>query len=99
MKGCVKQFSVVIGILILTFLPKFVEAGPGTDELCERLHAEYLTKAQKALAEDKLEEALGFLLEAQAVAQKCADSTERPLPQKHIRESDHAFAGRHNELS
>ena len=99
MKSCAKQFSVVIGILILAFLPKFVEAGPGTDELCERLYAEYLTKAQKALSEDKHEDALRFLLEAQAVAQKCADSAERPLPQKQLHESDHAFAGQPNELS
>jgi len=92
MKSCAKQFSVVIGILILAFLPKFVEAGPGTDELCERLYAEYLTKAQKALAEDKLQEALGFLVEAQAVAKKCAELLEGPLPQKHIRESGDSVA-------
>jgi len=99
MKRRARQFSVFIGTLTLVLLPSFTNAAPSTDDLCERLHAEYLTKAQKALAEEKLEEALRFLLEAQAVAQKCADSTERPLPQKHIRESDHAFAGQHNELS
>ena len=45
------------------------------------------------------DDALRFLLEAQAVAQKCADSAERPLPQKQLHTSDHAFAGQHNELS
>ena len=99
MKRHTRSFLVFIGTLGVAALPSFANAAPSTDDLCERLHAEYLTKAQKALAEDKLEEALRFLLEAQAVAQKCADFTERPLPQNHIRESDHAFAEQHNELS
>lgn len=100
MKRRARQFLVFIGTLALAALPSFANAAPSTDEVCERLHAEYLTKAQKALAEDKLEEALRFLLEAQAVAQKCADSSsERPLPQNQLRESDHAFAGQHHELS
>ena len=99
MKRRARQFLVFIGTLALAALPSFANAAPSTDDLCERLHAEYLSKAQKALAEDKLEEALRFLLEAQAVAQKCADSSERPLPQNQPRESDHALAEQHNELS
>ena len=97
MKRSARQFLVFIGTLAAS-LPPFVNAAPATD-ICERLHAEYLTKAQKALAEDKLEEALRFLLEAQALAQKCADSSERPLPQTQIRESDHASTGQPNQLS
>lgn len=92
MKRSTRQFLVFIGTLTLTLLPSFVNAVPATDEVCERLHAEYLTKAQKALAEDKLEDALRLLMEAQAVAKKCADSSEGPLPQKQIRESGLALA-------
>jgi len=99
MKRSAGRFLIFIGTFTLALLPSLANAAPSTDELCERLYAEYLTKAQKALAEEKLEEALRFLLEAQAVAQKCADSAERPPPQKQLRESDHAFAGQHNELS
>ena len=97
MKRSARQFLVFIGTLAVALLPSLVTAAPSTDELCERLHAEYLTKAQRALAEENLEEALRFLLEAQAVAQRCADSSERPLPQNQLRESDHAFAGQQNQ--
>ena len=99
MKRSAGRFLIFIGTFTLALLPSLANAAPSTVELCERLYAEYVTKAQKALAEEKLEEALRFLLEAQAVAQKCADSAERPLPQKQLHESDHAFAGQHNELS
>jgi len=97
MKRSVGRF-LFIGTFTLALLPSLANAA-STDELCERLYAEYLTKAQKALAEEKREDALRFLLEAQAVAQKCADSAERPLPQKQLHESDHTFAEQHNELS
>ena len=100
MKRSAGRFLIFIGTFTLALLPSLANAAaPSTDELCERLYAEYLTKAQKALAEEKREDALRFLLEAQAVAQKCADSAERPPPQKQLRESDHAFTGQHNELS
>jgi hypothetical protein len=75
---------------ILALSDSSLEANPSVQELCEKLHAEYLLKAQKALSEDTLEDALRLLLEAQAIAKKCADSAERPLPQKEIRESGHA---------
>lgn len=93
--------TALISILFftLTFGASTLNASPSTEELCEKLYADYLKRAQRALSEDKREDALRFLLEAQAVAQKCADSSERPLPQNQIRESDHAFAGQHNELS
>lgn len=93
MKRSARQFLIFIGTLTVALLPSFVNAAPSTDDLCERLHAEYLTKAQRALAEDKLEEALRFLLEAQAVAQKCAESSsERPLPRNQSHESAEASA-------
>ena len=99
MKHSAGRFLIFIGTFTLALLPSLANAAPSTDELCERLYADYLTKAQKALAEEKREDALRFLLEAQAVAQKCADSAERPLPQKQLHESDHAFGEQHNELS
>ena len=98
MMRSVRNLVTSIGILIIASWSTVANAAP-MEELCEKLHADFLLKAQKALLEEKLEEALRFLLEAQAVAQKCADSSERPLPQNQLRESDHAFAGQHNELS
>ena len=87
-----RQFLVFIGTLALASLPSFAAAASAPD-LCERLHAEYLTKAQKALAEDKLEEALRYLLEAREVAQKCAESSsERPLPRNQSHENGEAAA-------
>ncbi len=87
------KFLVLIGALALATLPSFATAAPAPDELCEKLHAEYLTKAQKALAEDKLEEALRYLLEAQGVAQKCAESSsEGPLPRNQSLDSAEASA-------
>jgi hypothetical protein len=91
MKHGARQFLVFIGSLVLASLPSFVNAAPPTDNLCERLHAKYLTKAQKALAEDKREEALRFLLEAQSVAKACANSSEKSYPQEKIRESGDAL--------
>ena len=99
MKRSAGQFLVFIGTLAVALLPSLVAAAPSTDEICERLHAEYLTKAQRALAEEKPEEALRFLLEAQAVAQKCVNSSEGPLQQNQLRESEHAFAGKRSQLS
>jgi hypothetical protein len=90
MKRTARNFMASIGIFTVALWASFVNAAPTTEELCEKLHAEYLLKAQKALSEDNLEDALRFLLEAQAIAKKCADSAEQPLPQKQIRESGHA---------
>jgi hypothetical protein len=98
MKRTARKFSAFIGIFTITLWASFANAQT-TEELCEKLHAEYLLKAQKALEEDKLEDALRFLLEAQVIAKTCADSSERPLPQRQIRESSHAFATHHNWLS
>ena len=93
MNRSASQRLVFVGTLALASLPSLVDAAAATDDLCERLHAEYLTKAQRALAEDKLEEALRYLLEAQAVAQKCAESSsERPLPRNNSQESGDASA-------
>jgi hypothetical protein len=92
MKSCAKQFSLIVGILIFACSPKFVDAALGTDELCEKVHTEYLSKAQQALAENKLQEALGFLREAKAVAKQCAELLEKPLPEKHIREGGDTVA-------
>jgi len=83
----------------LTFWESSLHANPSVEELCEKLQSDYLTKAQKALSEDKHEDALRFLLEAQAIAKKCADSSEQPLPRKQIRESGLALARCHHRLS
>jgi hypothetical protein len=83
----------------LTFWESSLHANPSVEELCEKLHADYLIRAQKALSEDKHEDALRFLLEAQAIAKKCADSSEQPLPRKQIRESGLAFDRYHYQLS
>lgn len=89
----------MVFFLTLTLWDSSLEANPSVQELCEKLHAEYLLKAQKALSEDKPEEALRFLVEAQAIANKCAESSERPLPQKQIRESGHASGSRRHSFS
>jgi hypothetical protein len=99
MKRNARRFLVFIGTLALAMSPSFVNAAPSTDDLCERLHAEYLLKAQKALSEDRLEEALRFLLEAKAIANKCAESSEQPLPQKQIRESGHTLGSQRHSFS
>ena len=60
------------------------------ENLCEQMHTEYLLKARKALAENRQEDALRLLIEAQAIAKKCAESTDRPLQQQQLRDSGHA---------
>jgi hypothetical protein len=94
-----KRISLVVFFLILTLWNSSVEANPSLDDPCEKLYAAYLLKAKKALEEDRTEEALRFLLEAEAVAKTCSDSSDRPLPQRQIRESSHAFTPHHNCLS
>jgi len=91
----------IISILFftLTFGASTLNASPSTEELCEKLYADYLKRAQRALSEDKREDALRFLLDAQAIAKKCADSSEQPLPRKQIRESGLALARCHHRLS
>jgi hypothetical protein len=99
MKSAGRNLTASIGVLTIALWPAFGNAAPLTEELCEKLHADYLLKAQKALSEDKAEDALRFLLEAQAIAKTCADSSERPLPEKQIRESGHAFSRQHYSFS
>ncbi len=78
----------------LTFGASTLNASPSTEELCEQLHADYLKRAQRALSEDKREDALRLLLSAAEIAKKCADSPqEQPVPQRQVRESSLAFAG------
>lgn len=91
--------NLVTSVGLLASLPAFVSATPTPQELCEKLHADHLLKARKALAEDKRDEALRLLLEAQAVAKTCAESSEKPLPQKQARESGHAAAPNHTPVS
>ena len=87
--------NIVVSILfLLTFGVSTVNATSSTEELCEKLHADYLKRAQRALSEDKREDALRFLLSAAEIAKKCADSPqEQPFPQRQVRESNLAFAG------
>ena len=84
----------VISILFFTlaFGASTLNASPSKEELCEKLYADYLRRAQQSLTEDKHEDALRFLLEAQAIAQKCANSAEQPVPQNRDRESGLASA-------
>jgi hypothetical protein len=92
MKQTVRTFLTSLGILTVASLASVVRAAPTSEELCEKLHADYLLKARRALSEDKRDEALRLLVEAQTVAKTCAESSEKPLPQKHARESSHASA-------
>jgi hypothetical protein len=84
----------VISILsfTLTFGASTLNASSSVEELCEKLHADYLKRAQRALSEDKREDALRFLLSAAEITKKCADSPqEQPVPQREVRESSLAF--------
>ena|SRR6266850_1331342 len=94
-----RRRSLLVLLFILTLSDSSLEANPSVEELCEKLHAEYLLKAQKALEENKLDEALRFLVQADDIAKKCADSSEQPLPQNQIRESGIASAPNHYSLS
>jgi len=88
--------NIVVSILffMLTFGVSALNASSSTEELCEKLHADYLKRAQRALAEDKREDALRLLLNAAEITKKCADSPQQqPSPQKQVSESSLAFAG------
>jgi hypothetical protein len=88
--------NIVVSILffMLIFGVPTLNASSSTDELCEKLHADYLKRAQRALAEDKRDDALRLLLSAVEITKKCADSPqEQPVPQRQVRESSLAFAG------
>jgi len=91
--------SLLLFFFILTLWDSSLEANPSVEDLCEKLHAEYLLKAQKALSENKLEDALRLLVQADNIAKKCVDSSEQPLPQKQIRESGLASAPNYYSLS
>lgn len=94
-----RKSSLVVFLSILTLGDSSLETNPSVEDLCEKLHAEYLLKAQKALSEDKLEDALRSLVQADDIAKKCADSSEQPLPQNQFRESGLASPPRHCSLS
>jgi hypothetical protein len=96
MKRSARNFMASVGIFTVASWASSAKAAPTTEELCEKLHADYLIKAQNALVEDKLEDALRFLLEAEAIAKRCADSSEGPLPQKQNYESGLASARYHS---
>jgi hypothetical protein len=99
MKSAGRNLTASIGLLTIALWASMANAAPPTEELCEKVYAGYLLKAQKALSEDKPEDALRFLLEAQAMGKTCGDSSERPLPEKQIRESGHAFSRQHYSFS
>ena len=93
------KLLIVISFFALTSWVSSLNASSSVDELCEKLHADYLKRAQRALSEDKREDALRFLLSAAEITKKCADSPQQqPLPQKQLRESSLAFA-RYHQLS
>lgn len=87
---------VLVLFFILTLWDHSLGANPSAEDFCEKLHAEYLLKAQKALSENKLEEALRFLVQADDVAKKCADSSEQPFPQNQLYESGLASTTDHS---
>jgi hypothetical protein len=91
----VRNFLVWICFFTLASWASLLNASPSKAELCEKLYADYLKRAQQSLSEDKRVEALRFLLDATAIAQKCANSTEQPLPQHQARDSGLAFAANH----
>ena len=47
MQRSATRLLLLIGALALAALPSFVNTVSATDDLCERLHTEYLTKAQE----------------------------------------------------
>ena len=79
--------NVATSFLTIASLASFAGAAPPNEEICEKLHTDYLVKAQKALKEDKLEDALRLLRAAQVIARSCAESSERLLPEKQAPES------------
>jgi len=50
------------------------------EELCEKLHVDALKKAKQALTDGKTDEALRFLLEAEAISKRCASLVEPESP-------------------
>ena len=53
---------------------------PPAEELCEKLHVDALKKAKQALTDGKTDEALRFLLEAEAISKRCASLVEPESP-------------------
>lgn len=86
-----KYIAILIVFFTLMFAASTLNANHHEQELCEKLYADYLRRAQQALTEDKHEDALRFLLQAQAIAQMCAQSSEGSLPQDRVHESGHAM--------
>lgn len=57
-------------------------ADPRSEKPCETLYAELLAKARKSLQAERPDEAVQFLLDAAAVAEYCANVSEKPQPQR-----------------
>jgi len=55
-------------------------ADSSAEEQCEKLHTEALKKAKQALSDGKTDEALRFLLEAEAISTRCARLLEPESP-------------------
>lgn len=95
----IAKLLIAMSLFILASWTSALNASSSVEELCEKLHADYLKRAQRALSEDKREDALRFLLSAAEITKKCADSPQQqPSPQKQARESSLAFA-RYHQLS
>jgi hypothetical protein len=74
----------------LFLLGFFLIQSPGTatsrdESACERLYAEFLEKAKRALVDNKPADAIMFLSEAAAAAGSCAN--EQKPPRDHSRQS------------
>jgi hypothetical protein len=66
------QLAVFLLFLGVNLLRAPLYANSSAEALCEKRHAETLKKARHALTEGKTEEALRFLLEANAISERCA---------------------------
>ena len=73
-KKTVAAFLLFLGVNLLR-APLYADSS--AEALCEKLHAETLKKARQALIEGKTDEALRFLLEADAISERCASLPER----------------------
>jgi len=79
-------------------LPAPLYADSSAEELCEKLHVGALKKAKQAITDGKTDEALRFLLEAEAIAKRCASLAE-PEPSRGQEENVLASASSANQVS
>jgi hypothetical protein len=74
-----KRLAVFLLFFALRSLPTALYADPSAEALCEKLHIEALKKAKQALTAGNTNDAVRFLQEAAAIAERCASLPE-PSP-------------------